>query len=482
MTVPLKVGFVPASRGIFDQELAVKVRDDVIEAIRGAGMEVIAPDDNLTGNGLVQTPEEARKTGELFEKEGVCGVVVGALNFGNEVPAALAALWRSDERPVMLFGVGEDGELTPEASRRDSFCGLISIATALRHRESKFVFPRRAVCFPTDAGFRLALFEFGNVCRAVTGVRGAVYGLFGPRPEEFETCAFDELSLLRKLGIRVVPVPLTTLFSVAEAVPVAVEREIVEDMEGSADCSGVSEGDLAKMARLEAALESMIEEHGMGGLALQCWTSIQDDYGVSPCFVMSRLTDRGTPCACEVDIHGTLSMHLLSLVAGSTAGLADWNNRHYRAADVFSAWHCGVFPLSLCSGEKRLSYHNILADSTGTTEGKFGTVESRLDDGPVTMTRVTEHPRDTWPVLIAEGDVVDVPGSPPGSHGWVRVSDLDRLYAEVLRGFPHHTAITGGHVGGALMAAAYFLGLDPVTPLSLEPAQLEIGPESGVRS
>lgn len=477
MAMPLKIGFVPASRTIFDQELAVKVRGDVIEALRDAGLEVVAPGEGLTENGLVQTPAEAERVGRLFDQEGVSGVVVGALNFGNEVPAALAALSRADERPVLLFGVGEEGELTREASRRDSFCGLISIATALRHREARFVFPRRAVCFPDDAEFRLAIFEFGNVCRAVAEVSGAVYGLFGPRPEEFETCAFDELSLLRKLGIRVVPVPLTTLFSLAAAVPVEVEREIAEDMKGSVDCSGVSESDLAKMARLEAALDGIIEERGLSGLALQCWTSIQDDYGVSPCFVMSRLTDRGVPCACEVDIHGTLSMHLLSLVAGSTAGLADWNNRHYRAADVFSAWHCGVFPPSLCSGEKRLSYHNILADSTGTAVGKFGTVESRLDGGPVTMMRVTEHPWDTWPVLIAEGDVVDVPGDSPGSHGWVRVSDLDRLYAKLLRGFPHHTAIAAGHVGGALMAAAYFLGLDPVAPLSLEPGQLEIGPD-----
>lgn len=476
MTARLKVGFVPASRTIFDQQLAVKVRGDVIDALDDAGMEVVAPDGKLTENGLVQTPAEAQRVGKLFEENDVSGVLIGALNFGNEVPAAIAALQGARKRPVMLFGVGEEGELTRDASRRDSFCGLISIATALRHREAGFVFPRRAVGFPQDAGFRLALFEFGNVCRAVSGVRGATYGLFGPRPADFETCAFDELSLLRKLGIRVVPVPLTTLFSRAAAVPVNEERRIKEEMEESADCSAVSGGDLAKMARLEAALAGIIEEQGLRGVAVQCWTSIQEEYGVSPCFVMSRLTDRGIPCACEVDVHGTLSMHLLSLVADSAAGLADWNNRHYSAVNVFSAWHCGVFPPSLSSGEKTLSYHNILADSTGTTEGKYGTVESRLDRGPVTMLRVTEHPWDTWPMLVAEGEVVDVPGDPPGSHGWVRVSDLDRLYAEVLRGFPHHTAIAGGHLGGALLAAAYFLGLDPVTPLPLEAGHLEIGP------
>jgi L-fucose isomerase-like protein len=130
----------------------------------------------------------------------------------------------------------------------------------------------------------------------------------------------------------------------------------------------------------------------------------------------------------------------------------------------------------MASGVKRLGKHEILAASSGTDEGKYGTIELAIDQGPVTMARVTEHPWDTWPMLVAEGEVVDVAGQPPGSHGWVRVSDLDMLYAEVLRGFPHHTAIVRGRLGHEVLAAAYFLGLDPVAPLELSDGYLEIGP------
>jgi len=135
-----------------------------------------------------------------------------------------------------------------------------------------------------------------------------------------------------------------------------------------------------------------------------------------------------------------------------------------------------VFPAPLTSGPRALSYHDILAESTGTADGKYGTVESRIAPGPVTMTRVTEHPEGRWPLLVAEGKVVDVPGDPPGSHGWVEVSDLDRLYVELLRGFPHHTAIAGGRLGARVTGAAYFLGMDPVVPLDMEPGHLETGP------
>ncbi|PKQ28488.1 MAG: hypothetical protein CVT63_02470 [Candidatus Anoxymicrobium japonicum] len=472
MSLPVKLGFVPASRTLFDQELAITVRDDVMESLRAAGVAPVAPGPELTANGLVQTPEEARKTAALFEDSGVAGVVVGALNFGNEIPAALAALGRV-EKPVLLFGIGEEGRLT-RGSRRDAFCGLISIATALRHREARFCFPRRAIAYPRD--FTDAFAEFARVCRAVDGVRGAVYGQIGPRPADFESCVFDEVSLLRKLGIRVAPLPLSTVYSRADSVAEARVRDTFADMDGTVNRGGASDLELSRMARMEVTFEDIIAENGLDGLAVQCWTSFQDDYGISPCFAMARLTERGIPCACEADVHGALSMHLLSLLAGSPAGLADWNNRHHEMDNVFSAWHCGVFPPSFSSGKKVLDMHRILAESTGVEEGKRGTLELSMDLGPVTMLRVTENPWEGWQVLLAEGEVIAASGEPFGSNGWVSVDDVDALYAEVLRGFPHHTAIARGKVGGASVVASYFLGLEPVTPLSSEEGHLQIGP------
>lgn len=479
MEEALKIGFVPASRTIFDQELAMKVRGGMIEAIRSAGMEPVAPSQDLTKNGLVQTPEEAEKVGRLFRESEVSGVVVGALNFGNEIPTAIAATGSGSGVPILLFGIGEEGELTREAGRRDSFCGLISIATCLRHRGARYAFPLRAVGYPQDGELVLALEQFAEICRAVGGLRGAAYAQIGPRPSDFETCAYDELSLLRKFGTRIVPIPLSTLFARTQWVEEPAVRGIYAEMEGSVDRSAVSDIDLSKMARLEAALTEIVEEEGVSGIGLQCWTSMQEDYGVSPCFVMARLTERGIPCACEADMHGTLSMHLLSLVSGSPAVLADWNNRHYRMENVFSAWHCGVFPPSVGAGGARLGVHNILADSTGTEDGKYGTLELQMRTGPVTMARVTEHPDGRWPLIIVEGEVVDAPGEPFGSNAWVEVRDLDLLYSELLRGFPHHTALSRGHTGSSLAVAAYFLGLDTVVPLPIDGGNLEVGPLQG---
>lgn len=472
---PIRLGFVPASRGMFDQSLAASVSEACIRAMESAGIEPVFPTEDIASGGLVTTCAQALATARLFEDRGVAGVIIGALNFGEEIPAAIAASSKAG-LPVMIFGIGEEGVLTPQTARRDAFCGLISIATALRHREVKYVFPSRAVGYPEDEALRAAFAQFARACAAVSAVRDAVYGQFGPRPSNFETCAFDELSLLRKLGIRVVPIPLTTVFSRAERASEKRVRAAYADMETCAERSAISDMDLAKLARLEVVLEDFVEEHGLDGLALQCWTSIQQDFGVSPCYVMARLTERGIPSACEVDIHGTLSMHLLSSVADSPAGLADWNNRHVGQENVFSAWHCGVFPSSL-GGECRIGYQNILADDMGSREGTHGTLELAVQTGAVTMARVTEHPWEQWPVLVTEGEVVEAEGEPFGGNAWVQVSDLDALYSAILRGFPHHAALAPGKHGGALLAASYFLGLEPVVPLEIDSACLQVGQE-----
>ncbi len=208
MNRSIKLGFVPASRDIFDQQLAVKMREATLKSFVKCGIEAVVPDPSLTRNGLVQSLDEAEKCARLMRDAEVDGVVIGALNFGNEIPAALAAIQGAPDKPVFIFGCGEEGALGRGKARRDAFCGLISIATALRHRGKRFTFPKRANCFPDQEEFIRDLTNFARVCRAVNGLKGSVYGQIGPRPAEFETCTFNEVSLLRQFNIRVLPVPL----------------------------------------------------------------------------------------------------------------------------------------------------------------------------------------------------------------------------------------------------------------------------------
>ncbi len=465
MNKSIKLGFVPASRDIFDQQLAVKMRELTLKSFAKCDIEAVVPDSTLTRNGLVQSLDEAEKCAKLMSDAKVDGVVIGAVNFGNEIPAALAAIQGAPDKPIFIFGCEEEGALSRREARRDAFCGLISIATALRHRGARFTFPGRANCFPDDEEFIRDLANFARVCRAVNGIKGCVYGQIGPRPAEFETCAFNEISLLRHFNIRVVPIPLTQVIRMAQQANSGKVDSIIDQYKEEVDISALTNEDLEKIARLEAAIDAIAKEHGLAGMAIQCWTSLQEDYGIVPCYTMSRLTSRGIPCACEVDIHGTLSMHLLMLISGSPAALVDWNNRHYRLRNVFSAWHCGVFPKEFSREKSKLGYHHLFAESKGETSGCYGALELIAQEGPVTLSRITETEDGRWLSLQVEGMIISAEGEPPGSHAWVEVSDLDALYACILRNFPHHVAMVKGHYGDALRDVAYFLGMESVEPI-----------------
>ncbi|HOO56820.1 MAG TPA: hypothetical protein PLN69_08340 [bacterium] len=465
----VKIGFVPAYRGIFSMEMALKAKAGTLESLEKAGLEIVVPDEGLTRGGMVESFEEARAASELFRREQVAGVIIGAVNFGNEVPAATAAIDAGENLPIFLFGCTEEGELGFKTQRRDALCGLLSIATALRQRLARYMYPAVANCAPDDPALIKEFANFEKVCELNAGVKGAVYGMVGTRPIEFETCAFDEMSLLRKLGIRTAPIPLSSLFEKARALDDG--KKIAAELDGLKKVfrtDGMPDAPLDRLARLVVVLNEMIDEYVLDGMALQCWSDMQEFYGVSPCAAMAYINEtRGIPVACEVDIHGTLSMQMLQIASGRPPALMDWNNRHFSEKNVVSAWHCGVYPSAVCDGGCRVQVNQIMNKTYGD-DNVVGTLDGSYEKGPVTVARVTESPDGTWKLLVAEGESVDVPGEPFGTNAWIEFEDLDLLYRALLKDFPHHAAMVPGHVGKCLVDSAQFLGMEVIAPLSIK--------------
>ncbi|MBN1809784.1 MAG: hypothetical protein JW909_12010 [Planctomycetes bacterium] len=462
----MRIGLVPASRSFFSKELARSMKAKTVASMEAAGMEVVTVSEDMTPNGLVEEREDALKAAELFAERQVQGIVIGAMNFGNEIPAVDAAIARTPGLPVFIFACREEGKLEMGAERRDAFCGTLSIATALRRRMVKFTFPRTPVCFPEGTEFVDDMRNFGRACLVVDGLKGARYGMLGPRPREFETCAFDELAMLRDFGQAVVPLPLSEVFAGTDALADDAPEVgvILKEMTAGVELKA-GKTSLLKLAKLEAYLRSTAQRFDLDGFGIQCWTSIQEVFHISPCVAMARMNDAGYPCACEVDMHGVMSMHALMLACGGAPALADWNNQHFSDDNVFSCWHCGVFPPSYVrKGTRGTIYNQSIVGASVGMENAEGTFEFEMELGPVTLARVTESPDGCWKMLIEEGEVVACPGKTRGSHGWVRVADLRKLYKALLRDFPHHTGFAYGRAGRALKLAAYFLGITPVIP------------------
>ena len=449
----VRIGFVPANRGFFSDTLAAKMRRDTLKVLREAGANVVVPSSKDTKVGCVETLDEALKTGRMFREAGVEGIVVSAVNFGDEQGVALTLKEAGLRVPVLIVGCQEEEALTPTTDRRDSFCGLLSIGEALRQLGRPYSVPEVPICFPTDDSFRATAARFIAVCRVVAGLRAARYGQVGARPDAFWTCRYNEKAL-QQLGPTVVSVDLSEIFAAVAAMPTnAAVKRVVADFKKTMDCSAVADEILAKIAKLELVLKKFISENKLDALAVQCWTSIQENLGICSCSVMGRLDDRGVPCACEADVMGALSMHALMLASGGPSCLADWNNLHNDDPELVNCWHCGVFPPSWAKTPPRMACHEIVAEAVGR-ERAMGVCEFVMQDGPVTLCRATQDNQGAFKAMLAQGCVEPNDATTFGAYGWVRVPGIQRLYKNVLlRHFPHHVAMNRSTVGNVLWEA-----------------------------
>jgi L-fucose isomerase-like protein len=460
----VKIGFIPANRGFFSDKLAAKMRNETIKVLKSIGVEVVVPSPADTKVGCVESLDEAIKVGRMFREAQPDGIVISAVNFGDEQGVAIVLKESGLRVPILIVGCQEEAVLSREIERRDSFCGLLSIGEALRQLGLPYSVPEVPICFPTDESFRATASRFAAVCRVVGGIRNARYGQVGARPDAFWTCRYNEKAL-QTLGPTCVTLDLSEVIGQINAMKTdAATKRVMADMKKTIDTSAVGDDILAKIAKLELVLKKFIADRKLDALAIQCWTSIQQNLGICTCSVMGRLDDKGTPCACEADIMGTLSMHALQLASGGPSCLADWNNLHNEDPELVNCWHCGVFPHSWAKTPRKMACHEIIAGTVGR-EKAMGVVEFVMDDGPVTLCRATQDNAGGFKVALAQGVVEPNPAVTFGAYGWVRIPNFQRFYRNVLvRHFPHHVGMNRAHVGNVLWEAfGNYLGFQTFT-------------------
>lgn len=449
---PLRLGFVAARRDFFSAALAVKMRDATVKVMEAMGLEVVTPTHEQTKHGCVGDLAEAEICGDLFRRHDVQGIVINAVNFGDEQAVARVLQEARLDVPVLIVGCQEEEVLTMKTDRRDSFCGLLSIGDALRQIGVKYSVGQRPICFPTDEAFKRDMVWFAGVCRVMHGLRRARYMQIGVRPDPFWTCRYDERALQR-LGPTVSVMNLMDMLAeiakIKDADPDVART--MKEITGSVDTSSLADLALLKIAKLEVFLDRYRQQHGIDAYAIQCWTAMQHHYGICTCTSMGRMNDRGVPCACEADIMGLMSMHACQLASQSAAALADWNNLHNEDDELVNLWHCGVLPPSFAGGDMKIETHGILATSGATRpEDSQGVCEFVAAAGPVTVFRITEDAGE-WKAMVAQGAFEDSTAQTFGAYGWCRIPQFQRLYRDVLLNyFPHHAAMTQTHVGNIL--------------------------------
>ena len=452
---PVTLGVIVGNRGFFPHQLAAEGRAQVLEVLAKAGIRAIIPDAGATDHGAIESLAEARLCADVFRehRDEIDGILVTLPNFGDERAIANTIRFAGLDVPVLVHAFADDPKHMTLDSRRDSFCGKMSACNNLRQYNIKYSLTTLHTVDPSHESFTADLKKFASICRVVRGMRHARVGVVGARPANFTTVRFSE-KLFEHAGISVETLDLSEVFGRiarledTDAAVVAKRAAIGR----YANTSGVPEPAVLKMAKLGAVLDRWQADHQLDATAIQCWTAMEEYYGVVPCTVMSMASDSLLPAACESDVAGVVSMLALVLASGRPSAIVDWNNNYGDDPDKGVVFHCSNLPKTIFVDDIAvMDFQAIIAGTVGR-ENTYGTVVGRVRENPFTYLRISTN--DLAGEIVAylgEGEFTNDPLETFGGYGVVKVPHLQELLAFICEnGFEHHVSINQTRVAGVL--------------------------------
>lgn len=458
------IGVIVGNRDFFPDSLVTEARKQVVELFGELGIDPIMLSDRETKLGGVETFGDAQKCGELFKAktDSIEGILVVLPNFGDEKGVADTIRISGLNCPVLVQACPDELTEMGPATRRDGFCGKISVCNNLRQYGIPFTLTTKHVVGLESETFKTDLNRFLSVCRVVSKMRRVRLGAVGARPSAFNTVRYSE-KILEANGVSVATVDLSEIFAAVNKLSdtdTTVTSE-VEKISAYASTRIVTKEKLATMAKLGVVLRDWSSKNFIDALAFQCWTSIQKNLGVNACTVMSMLSEEMIPSACEVDITGVLTMYAMQHAAGRPAGIVDWNNNYADNDDKCVFFHCGNWARSLMGGEAAVCAAPILGTTTGM-ENTIGALEGRAPEGPMTYGRLSTD--DTAGVIrayVGEGMFTNDDLDTFGTKAVVEVANLQALMRHICEnGFEHHVVMTQSKTADVLQEAFRYLGWD----------------------
>ncbi len=450
-------GVVVGNRGFFPDMLAKTGREEMIKAIEADGAKAIVLTAQESKFGAVETFAEAQRCAELFKKhaEEIDGIIVTLPNFGDERGVADALRLSGLKVPVLVQATPDKSDAMTIATRRDSFCGKMSACNNLMQYGIPYSLTTLHTEAPASPEFKADLEWFGAVCRVVKGLKNLRIGSIGARPQAFNTVRYSE-RILETSGVSVIPIDLSEILGrihkmgdmddAAQGKLAAIKKYVTT--------SGIPESALLKMAKLGAVIDGWMKEVSVTISAVQCWTSLEEYFGVVPCTIMSMMSNDLIPSACEVDVPGTLSMYMLALASGTPSALLDWNNNYGSHPDKCVCFHCSNLPKHFFK-EVKMDFQEIIAGTVGK-DNTFGTCVGRVKSGAMSYARYsTDDRRGVIRGYTGPGQFTDDPLTTFGGAGVAEIPKLQKLLKYICReGFEHHVAANFSDVSKSVHEAA----------------------------
>ena len=452
-------GIIIGTRAYFNSELAKDVRKQLLRTLADEGYDyVILPEDATpTGSSSIETREDGLKCAELFRqnRDRIDGIIVSLPNFGFEIGIINAISVADLNVPILVQACDDENDKVDLDSRRDAFCGKISVCNNLYQYGIPFTDTTLHTYSIYSELLAKDINKFAGICRVVNGLRHARIGAIGARPAGFQTVRASE-KLLQKSGITVVPVDLSEILGAARKIE-DTDVELLKKLE-EIKCYAVVPKEysdkLVLQAKFGVAVERWIEANQIDAVAVQCWDSLEQNYGCAACVTMSMLGEKLLPAACEVDIAGAVSMYALTLAAQCQSALLDWNNNFAEDRNKCVCTHCGNFPKSFVRNDLKLGTLGVLGRTLGKVN-TFGAVYGKVTKGDFTFFRIsTDDTKGVIKAYLGTGEITDDPYGMDGCIAVTKVDNLQILMKHICKnGFEHHVAMVRNDVKDILNEA-----------------------------
>ncbi|NME84315.1 L-fucose/L-arabinose isomerase family protein [Clostridium sp. SM-530-WT-3G] len=463
----VKIGIVAVSRDCFPMSLSENRRKAVVQEYKERYGEIFECPT------CVENEIHMRQALKEIKDANCNALVVYLGNFGPETSETLLA--KEFGGPVMFIAAAEERGDKLLDDRGDAYCGMLNASYNLKLRNIKAYIPE----YPVGTASECAdmIHEFEPIAKSIIGLQNLKIISFGPRPQDFLACNAP-IKQLYNLGVEIEENSELDLFEAFNKhegdarIP-----SVVKEMEEELGKGNKKPEILSKLAQYEITLLDWVEEHKGSrefvAIAGKCWPAFQTQFGFVPCYVNSRLTSKGIPVSCEVDIYGALSEFIGTVVSNDTVTLLDINNSvprdmydeeikskfEYTLKDTFMGFHCGntaSSKLSFCE----MKYQKIMARSL-PEEVTQGTLEGDIIPGDITFFRLQSTSDSKLRAYIAHGEVLPVASRSFGAIGVFAIPEMGRFYRHVLieKNYPHHGAVAFGHYGKALYEVFKYLGV-----------------------
>lgn len=449
-------GVLTGNRGFFPAALARDGREEILRVLELDGYGSVCLTANDTPSGVVETLAHARQCADLFKKhrDQIDGILVTLPNFGDEKAVANTLRMANLEVPVLVHAFPDEPAKMLMGGRRDSFCGKISACNNLCQYGIPFTLTRQHTVAPSSDSFKQDLAMFAATCRIVKGLKNARVGVLGARPAAFNTVRFSE-KLMEHAGISVETIDLSEVMGrISRLKDDASEvKAKLEGIHGYVATRGIPPVSLNKMAKFGVVVDEWMKANELVGTSVQCWTAMEEFFGVVPCTLMSMMSNNLLPSACETDMIGMIAMYTLQLAAGDPSAIVDWNNNFGEDPDKAVIFHCSNLPKHFFEDFK-MDFQEIIATAVGK-ESTFGTVVGKLKSGPLTYLRVsTDDLHGRMRAYTGEGEITNDKLESFGGYGVVRIPAMQKLMRHICHnGFEHHVSVNRSYYARAVVEA-----------------------------